>query len=307
MDEIRLTKYIRSMYDVSKVKNGYNYWFFKILNILLDIFQYDNLPSGTTSRDIELNLMLTGHAVFVPESNGDIWCPITSIFGQDKYYQPTHCVWANPVINNSKTWKLHEDCEIVYNSTMQDYIFYIKADNSMITFIGKYARLLADIESTIDIYIVNQRLTSVPTTDDSNVARSIKAFFKKLTLGEREIVTDSNIVQQFRSVDINKTNIGDKINDWLIARDKIIEMMFRDLGVRMYNPKKAQVNENEIESNNQLLLISLDDMLKARIEGLEKVNDMFGTSIDVSLNPRFNVENFSDVSRETSMEVIENE
>lgn len=307
MNEIRLTKYIRSMYDVSKVNNGYDYWFFKILNILLDIFEYNNIPSGTTSRDIELNLLLTGHVVFVPESNGDIWCPLTVTFGQDRYYQPTHCTWANPVINNSKTWVLHEDCEIVYNSTMKDYVFYIKADNSMLSFIGKYARLLSDIESTIDIYIVNQRLTCIPTTDDSNVAQSIKAFFKKLTLGERAIITDSNIVQQFRNIDINKSNIGDKINDWLIARDKIIEMMFRDLGVRMYNPKKAQVNENEIESNNQMLLISLDDMMKARIEGLEKVNDMFGTSIEVGLNPRFNVENFTDVSRETSMEVIENE
>jgi hypothetical protein len=71
-------------------------------------------------------------------------------------------------------------------------------------------------------------------------------------------------------------------------------MMFRDLGIKMYNPKKAQVNEMEVESNDQLLLVSLDDMLKARIEGVEAVNDMFGYSIDVSINPRFNVDNFAE-------------
>lgn len=299
MDEIRLTKYINSMYDVSKVKNNYDYWFFKILNILLDIFEYDNLPSGVKGRDIELNLMLTGHAVFIPRSDGTVFVPITSLAGFDEYYQPTICVWANPVINNSKVWKLHEECAICYNSTMQDYVFYIKSDNSMCSFIGKYARLLADIEASIDIYLVNSRLTCIPATDDSNVAQSIRAFFKKLTLGERAILTDSNIVSKFRNIDINRTNINDGINDLLIARDKILEMMFRDLGVRMNNPKKAQVNEEEITSNDQLLLVSLDDMMKARKEGIEEeVNDLLGTNIIPKLNPRFDIEHFTNQIQE---------
>lgn len=297
MNEIRLSNYINPerqdiLYPVEKVKIGYDYWFFKILNILIDIFEYENLPSGIKSRDIELNLILTGHAVFVPE-DGTLFTPITSITGFDRYYQPTTAVWANPVINNSKTWQIHDDCEIVYNSRLHDYVWYIKADNSMCSFIGKYARLLADIESTIDIYTQNSRLISIPATDDQNVAKSIKLFFTKLARGERAIITDSNIIQQFRNVDINRTSITDNINDWLIARDKILEMMFRDLGIRMYNPKKAQVNSEEVESNDQLLLVSLDDMFKARVEGIEAVNDMFGYSIDVSINPRFDINNFT--------------
>lgn len=305
MDEIRITKYIRSMYDVSKVKVGYDYWYFKILNILLDMFEWKNLPPGVKSRDIELNLLLTGHAVFIPRKDGTVFVPITSLAGFDEYYQPTMCVWANPVINNSKVWKLHEECEIIYNSSMQDYIFYIKSDNSMCSFIGKYARLLADIESTIDIYLVNSRLTSIPSTDDGNVAQSIKMFFKKLALGERAILTDSNIIQQFRNVDVNRTNINDGINDLLIARDKIFEMMFRDIGVKMNNPKKAQVNTEEIEANDQMLLLALDDFLKARKEGAESVNELLGTNIVPELNERFNPVSYSEEQEE--QEVEENE
>ena len=309
MDEIRITRYINPerddiMYPVDRVKVGYDFWYWKILNILIDIFEYDNLPSGITSRDIELNLMLTGHAVFIPE-DGTLFTPITSLSGFDKYYQPTLAVWANPVVQNSRVWELHEECEIVYNSRLHDYVWYIKADNSMCSFIGKYARLLADIESTIDIYTVNSRLSCVPATDDQNVAKSIRLFFKKLAMGERAIITDSNIIQQFRNIDINRANINDSINDWLIARDKVLEMMFRDLGIKMYNPKKAQVNEMEVESNDQLLLVSLDDMKKAREEGIEGVNDMFGYDIKVKLNPRFNVDNFSE--REPVEEVTVNE
>ena len=291
-DDIKISRYLKNMYPVNKVPVGYEYWYYKILNILLDIFEYDNLPPGVDSRNIELNLLLTGHAVIVPREDGTLFCPITSLAGQDEYYQPTFCVWANPVIRNSKTWKLHEECEVIYNSRLQDYIFYIKADDTMQSFIGKYARLLSDIESTIDIYLVNSRLSSIPATNDGNVAQSMRAFFKKLAIGERAILTDSNIVQQFRNVDIDKTNIKDGVNDLLIARDKILEQMFRDLGVKMYNPKKAQVNTDEIESNDQLLLISLDDMKKARQEGLEAVNDMFGTNIVVRVNERFDVQTY---------------
>lgn len=292
-DDIKISRYINSMYDVSKVKIGYNYWYFKILNILLDIFQYKNVPIGTSERDIELNLMLTGHCTFVALDNGEIFTPLSTITGFDKQYNPTMCVWANPVVNDSKVYYIHDDCEVVYNNKLNDTIFYMKSDASMCTFIGKYARLLADIESTIDIYTVNSRLTSIPTTNDQNVAQTITAFFKKLTLGERAIVSDSNIVQQFRNVDINRSSINDKINDWLIARDKVLEMMFRDLGVKMYNPKKAQVNAEELESNDQLLLIQLDDMLQSRKEGLERVNDMFATDIDVEINPRFLVTEYN--------------
>ena len=230
-DDIKISKTLRSMYDVSKVRCGYDYWYWKILNILLDIFKYDNVPSGLSAREIELNLLLTGHAVIVPEGNGDLFNPITSITGFDKYYQPTIAVFANPVIHSSKVYNIGSDCEVIYNSTLQDFVFYIKSDSSMQSFIGKYARLLADIESTIDIYLVNQRTTIIPATADQNIAMSVKGFFKKLTLGERAIVTDNNIVQQFRSIDIHSTGVADKINDWLIARDKILEMMFRDLGV----------------------------------------------------------------------------
>jgi len=296
------------MYDVSKVKVGYDYWYFKILNILLDMFEWKNLPPGVKSRDIELNLLLTGHAVFIPREDGTVFVPITSLAGFDEYYQPTMCVWANPVINNSKVWKLHEECEIIYNSTMQDYIFYIKSDNSMCSFIGKYARLLADIESTIDIYLVNSRLTSIPSTDDGNVAQSIIMFFKKLALGERAILTDSNIIQQFRNVDVNRTNINDGINDLLIARDKIFEMMFRDIGVKMNNPKKAQVNTEEIEANDQMLLLALDDFLKARKEGAESVNELLGTNMVPELNERFNPVEYSEESGDSEeQEVEENE
>jgi hypothetical protein len=288
MDVLKLTKEMKMLYSVSDVPDGFKYWFFKLLNVVMDMFEYEGLPKSLPAREMELNLLMTGHAMIVPVNDG-LFCPISSISGVDRYYQPTWGVFANPVIRSGKKWILGVDCEVIYNNSLQDSIFYVKSDSGLYTFLSRYARQLADIESSINIYIVNTRATSMPVTDDNSVVESIKLFFKKLAKGERAIITDNNIIQKFRSVDINPHPIKDGINDLLIARDKILEQFYRDIGIRMYQPKKAQVTESELESNDQLLLINSDDMLKARKEGLERVNNMYGTDISVKLNSKFDV------------------
>lgn len=293
---------LESMYDVSNVENGYWYWFWKLYNIVIDMFEYQGLPEELTKEEIENNLILLGHASFI-EKKGQLFVPFSRVFDFDKYYQPTKMVYANPRVFDYKTYTIGKDCEVVYNTSMKYRVWQLKVDSGLYTFIGRYARLLADIESTVDIYMVNQRFTSYPTADGDPVANSIKAFFNKIAIGERAVISDNSVINKFRNVDIKNPNTRDGINDLLIARDKILEGFYRDIGVKMYNPKKAQVNEEELQVNDQLLLISLDDMLKARQTGLEKVNKMFGTNISVSLNDRFNVENYQNTS---DQEVNEN-
>lgn len=296
MNITKMNEFIRNVYDVADIKNGFNYWYFKLFNIILDMFKYENLPSGIEQRDIEINLILTGHAVIIPRKNGELFVPHTNVFGFDEYYQPTYAVFANPVVQSSKQWKIGVDCEIIYNNSLKDSILYIKADSGMHSFISRYARQLADIESTVNIYTVNSRLVSIPVANDDATKQSLIQFFKNLIFGKRAVVTDSSIIENFRNIDINRSSIRDGINDWLIARDKILEQFYRDLGVRMNNPKKAQVNEEEIEANDQMLLISTDDMLKARKEGLEKVNDMYGTNITIRINEKFDVSKGGDLN-----------
>lgn len=290
MNIIKMQQDFNTMYDVADVKLGYNYWYFKLFNILLDLFEYDNIPSGLSQREIELNLLMTGHAVILPKKDGTLFTPLTSLYGYDEYYQPTTAVFANPVIIRAHQYNIGTECEVIYNNKLKDSLYYIKADSGLNTFVKRYARQLADIESTLNIYTVNARLTSYPVANDGNVMESLKLFFKKLALGKRAIISDNSIIEEFRNVDINRSNIGDGVNDWLIARDKVLEQFYRDLGVKMYNPKKAQVTDDEVESNTQLLMISTDDMLKERIEGLERVNNMFGTNIRVRLNPKYNIQ-----------------
>ena len=303
MNIIKMQKDFDSLYDVADVKTGYQYWYFKLINILLDMFTWKNLPEGLSSREIELNLIMTGHAVILPKKDGTLFTPLTSLYGYDEYYQPTHAVFANPVVVQAHQYEIGKECSVIYNNKLKDSLYYIKSDGGLNTFVKRYARLLADIESTIDIYSVNARLTSFPVANDGNVMESLKLFFKKLALGKRAIISDNSIIEEFRNVDINRSNIKDGLNDLLIARDKVLEQYFREIGVKMYNSKKAQVTDDEVDANTQLLLISKDDMQDARDEGADMTNDLFGTDMIPELNPKFDIREVENDDTTQSTEV----
>lgn len=286
---------LETIYQVNDVDSGYWYWFWKLYNIVIDMFDYNNLPDEVTKESIENNLILLGYCGFL-KRKGKIYTPFSRVFDFDWKYQPTKLVYANPRITDYHTYKIGYDCEVVYNTSMKYRVWNLKVDSGLFTFLGRYARQLSDIEATANIYSVNCRATGYPVADGEATANSIKAFFDKLSIGERAVISDDSIINKFRSVDIHNPNIKDGINDWLIARDKILEAFFRDIGIKMNNPKKAQVNEEELTVNNQLLLISVEDMLKARKEGIEKVNNMFNLNITVELNEKFDVESFDSES-----------
>lgn len=288
---------IKSMYDVADVETGFNYWFFKLLNFCLTIFEYDNLPKSLPRREIELNLLLTGHAVIFTDK-ADIVTACTTLYNYDRYYNPTQAVFAQPRMT-SKTLYL-DDSEInkqnavvIYNNDLKDNILYIPSDGGLLSFISRYARRLADVESSENIYTVNTRLTSFPVGSSDSVIANIKKFFNSLILGKREVITDDAIINSFRNVDIVRSNVRDSVNDILTARDKILEQFFRDIGVKFFaDNKKAQITDNEVEADNQLLLISLESMLKSRQEGIDAVNKFYGTDIKVRISDNFNRENF---------------
>lgn len=288
----RIKKLLDNMYDVASVPDGFNYWFNKLLGYCLGMFDYDGLPDSLPKRQIEINLLLTGHCVVFRDRGELVTCG-TTLYDYDKYYDPTKAVFAQPKLF-SKPLYLAGDAQnavVVYNNDLQNNVLYFPTDSGLLTFISRYARRLADIESTESIYAVNMRLVSFPVGGDDSIIASIKKFFANLTIGKREVIADNSIIQQFRTVDVVKNATGDKLNDIIQARDKVLEQFFRDIGVKFFaDNKRAQMTDEEVESNDQMLIISPDEMLRKRKEGIEKVNAFFGTNITVKLNDKFNRE-----------------
>ena len=282
------------VFDNTRVIDGVNFWFNKLLAVCLDIFDYKNLPEYLPQKEIETNLLLQrdGHAlIFWTPKYGVVTC-WSELYDIDLYYQPTKATYAQPVLGSgNKT--IGTDCEVIYNNKLGHQVYTYTTDGGLRTFIGRYARLLADMDATISIYTINRRVTDFPIAKNDKVKNSLERFFKQLRSGKNAIISDECIIEGFKTIERGGDKNGDKLGDLLLAKEKILEGFFRDLGVRFYNPKKAQVTEDEVESNTQLLVINTSEMLESRREGLERVNKMFGTKITVDLNEKFDVRTFN--------------
>lgn len=275
----------KGMYDVNSVPNGYDWWYYKLLNYCLGIYKYKNLPESLPTREVLMNLIITGHAVIF-ENDGQLITTRTKIFDFDLYYNPTKATFGNPVIK-SRILEFGKDAEIIYLTRIQGNVLVNQAvDSGLYTFISRYARMLADIESTINIYTVNSRFTAYPVGASDQVRQSLENFYNSISLGDRAVITDDIIIEAFRNIDIVGYRGGDKINDWLIARDKILSTFFREIGIKFeQEQKKAQLTEDEVTADEQLLLLNVNDMLEVQREGIDRVNKHWGTNIEVELNP----------------------
>lgn len=278
---------LKTMYDTADVRIGYDYWFYKLLNYILGMFQYENVPASIPEREIEVNLIITGHAVFFRDV-GDLICIPTQIYDFDKYYNPTKATFGNVEVA-SKNLVFGRNAEVIYNNRIRGNILEAQdVDSGLLTFIQRYARLLADVESTIDIRLVNSRQSSFAVAGSQQMADQIKGFYAQLESGKRDVITDNPIIEAFRNVDIAGKVDTEKVNDLLIARDKILATFFREIGVKFQQEqKKAQLTEDEVTADEQLLLINPLDMLHEREEGLDRVNAHFGTNIKVKINPAY--------------------
>lgn len=285
---------LECVFDNTKVIDGVYYWFNKLLSVCLDIFKYDNLPPNLPQKEIETCLLLQrdGHALIFWTPKWGVVTSWSELYDYDIYYQPTMAIYAQPVLGSGKK-KIGDNCCVVYNNKLRHQVYTYTTDGGLRSFIGRYARALADIDATISIYTINKRVTDFPIAKNDKVKKSLSEFFKQLRMGKNAIISDECIIEGFKTVERGGDRNGDKLNDLLLAKDKILESFFRDLGVRFYNPKKAQVTEDEVESNTQLLVVNTSEMLESRQEGFDLVNKMFGTNIKVSLNEKFDVRNFN--------------
>lgn len=293
-------RHLEMMIDTSDVFQGYNYWFDKLLAYCLNIFKYKGLPDSLPSKEIESNLILTGHCVTFPNNKNEIVTSMTELAGFDKYYNPTYAPYAQPRLGSGTVYfDNHTEFYIplgtnkkgcvIYNCDLQNSVLGMTSDGSLYSYIGRYARQLADIESTISNRLVNIRDSFIPIADKESVKTSVKQFFRKRLLGKREIIVDSSIAPNLKTIDIKDSTSTDKIYDLLISRDKILEGFYREIGIRFYQSKKAQVNEEEVTANNSMLVISIDDMLDERRKGLETFNKMFGFKVTVDINEKIKI------------------
>ena len=248
----------------------YSYYRNKFINLYLNRFRWINLPYNMEQEYIEKGLLYNGVSVYFNDENiGHTVLPANLTSDVNVYGLPNK--WYAQGFNYNKEYNIDNSVLIRNNRLM----------TSSINYIDLMANKLADIEVTLFINEIHQRIPYIFKGNDKSIL-SIKTMWKKVLDGEPAIFTD-------KMLDFEHDNILDTKTDFLLKelndhKTTLLNEVYTELGINNINiDKKERLISDEVNGNNQIISESLDIMLSCRQESCYKINKMFGTNISCEL------------------------
>lgn len=239
------------------------------------MFKYHNLPDTIPASELEKMIQANGFAV-IGKINGEMYALNAGLGGEpDVYNNPTEAIVSVPAFNYNATWKIGKDCEVITNDSM---------NMGLIPLFAKYCTLMNENEISIMLSVINQRISFLLSANDDNTIASAKQLLKDIEAGKQGVVSDSKVFDSFKAQALTK-NAGTGITDLIELEQYLKASMFNEIGLNAnYNMKRERLSESEVEMNGDNLYPLVDDMASNRKSGVERVNNLFGTDIQVEFN-----------------------
>ena len=265
----------------SSYRMAYAYWVNNLFERISRLFVWknsgDDLHEGIDPIHIEKNLLLFGN-VGITEVAGHKYALAGSYSGVSMYYDryPNFIV-RSPLYSGVRT--IGNDIVVIRNNSCEMGVQRL---------CHHYAILLAHAEVTLVTLLVNARVSSVATVNNSKQKAIVDAWRSDVYNGKIGTVTDSGFLS-VKWQDIN-LNTGINIKDIIEVRDNLLTNFYKDCGVKCQDVKKGNMINAEVMSNDSMLLLNINDMLENRKIGAEQHNEMFGGewSVDVCDELKYN-------------------
>lgn len=256
-----------------------------MLNKTLRMFEYTNLPETIPQREIELILQLCRFAIFTKKGD-DLFVFYGGLGGQpNEYYQPTQAIVTNPYLKFSEVLKLDDyikndaNAVVVWNDSVHYGLYPLFTRN---------AELLAECDLSLKYALVNKRFMNILTADSDNQKESIRKMFDDVESGTGYgIIVTKNMMDNLSSTNAINTGIHQNadLKDIMEVKQYVLGSWYNELGLNaLFNMKRESINETESDLNEDALLPFIDDMLKCRKMGVDAINKLFGTDIQVELS-----------------------
>lgn len=269
----------------------YRYYFDFILRLLYRVFIFDNLPETVSETFLKLILFTQGKICFfagvqIGESEPQVLALNCSRADTpDVYYIPRKVLITNPRLKKSYNITPGVDCEVVYLSEADKYNL-TDINGGLFNLIERTATMLADNDISINIAQKNTRLVNLVSADTQNTVDSIKAVFAKMYEGDPDIVVKSSLVDKLAGVPILQNQSNHNLVELIEVQQYILAHFYEQIGIQTHDQmKRERLITAEVNDNLDLCFLNVDDMLISINEGLQRVNDMFGMSIEARLNP----------------------
>lgn len=128
------------------------------------------------------------------------------------------------------------------------------------------------------------------SASDDKTKQSAESFLQKILDGDFSVIGENAF---FKGVNMQTppTQSNQQITQMIELLQYYKASMFNDLGLNAnYNMKRERLNTQEVSMNIDALMPFVDSMLTERVEGVKRVNEMFGTDITVTLGSSWKIE-----------------
>jgi len=284
MSEIdRYNKFIRSILSTGKSdlydftdKDG-NAWAHTIymLNRTQSMFRWEGLPESIPQRMLELYLQIGGY-VGIAEHEGTLYAFRGGLGGEpDVYYMPTIFTVANPALDFSANLRIGEEVTVIADDSLY---------TGLMPMFDRYSSAIAENELSFRVALINSRIVDLITAPDDRTYKSAIKYLEDVEAGKLGAISSNEFLDGLKAQPYAHSGSARVITDLIESEQYLRASWYNELGLNAnYNMKREALSTAESQLNDDALLPLVDDMLRCRQEGAEKVNAMFGTEITVTL------------------------
>ena len=192
------------------------------------------------------------------------------------YYNPRKITVYNQFIKKPKTGIIGINAGII--RIMDDYY-------GLDDIVTKYAEMLAQIDRSINVNLMNCNVTAFFEADSKKQAEEVKEAYGDATTGKPLVVVNKEVMNG-KQITTLLPNVGNNyiVDKLLTARRSIINAFLTEIGIRNANyEKKERLNSAEVEENNDetnaIITVIYENVKKC----METINAFSGLGLDVEL------------------------
>lgn len=265
-------------YDKAEMLDSYVRYY---LARLQSMFKYDGLPDTIPAKYLESYLLTNGNALIAKAPDGNLYA-FTGGMGGDPnaYYIPSKYVVANPYLQFTKTFDIKNEFQdgnavLVYNDTYSQ---------GLLPLLRRYCMQLVESDITLQLADILARATLAISAGDDKSLKSAELWLNRLKQGKLGIMSSNAFLDDSINISYFK-EVASTITPLIEYHQYIKASLFNELGLNSnYNMKRESINSNESQLNDDMLHPLIDDMLRERKEGIERVNELFGLNITVDFD-----------------------
>lgn len=260
----------------------------RLMELALNVFEWENLPPSVDERFLELTLYEMGYCLyFNDEIIGNLALTCT-IGGQLDVYRIPVLRRAYAVNGYNKMCST-KDSVLIFNN-------YLHTPTQLT--IELFARRLYEIERAIDVNVKAQKTPTLILSSEQQ-RLTMRNLYMQYDGNEPFIFGDKNMdIEGIKSLKTDAPFVADKLE---ILKHQIWNEALTFCGIENSNQdKKERLVSDEVGSNYGNIEAQRNVMLNVRKQACKKINAMFGTNIDVHFRSNLvTMVNAYNVSRET--------